>query len=131
MTLHTSGPWIAWDDGRTSGSSTRTANLLPCWKLSIMATWPTRRKLRADQRLAAAAPDMLAALAAMRRAYGRLHDFLSDAIEGGRLSARAFRTITTPSCRSFPGHAPPLTRRPRSPSPRRRTGHEPPASQGH
>lgn len=36
-----------------------------------------------------AAPDMLAALKAalrqMRAAYGRLHDFLSDTIEGGRL----------------------------------------------
>lgn len=33
-----------------------------------------------------AGPDMLVALRTMRAAYGRLHDFLSDAIEGGRLT---------------------------------------------
>lgn len=31
-----------------------------------------------------AGPDLLTALRDMRAAYGRLHDFLSDAIEGGR-----------------------------------------------
>lgn len=33
-----------------------------------------------------AAPDVLTTLRDMRAAYGRLHDFLADAIEGGRLN---------------------------------------------
>lgn len=40
----------------------------------------------ANALLFAAAPDTLAALEQMQEAYGRLHDFISDAIEEGRLT---------------------------------------------
>lgn len=45
----------------------------------------TIKEAQANARLIAAAPDLLEAVSAMREAYGRLHDFLSEAIEGGRL----------------------------------------------
>jgi len=61
-TKHTPGPWAAWDDGATIGIETDEGEPLAVAEVLDYGDSAAPGQLAADQRLIAAAPDMLVAL---------------------------------------------------------------------
>ena len=83
---HTPGPWNVAEDQHNDyqhAVAARNGLHVGC----AYHTDPCRmtREEKANAHLIAAAPELLEALEAMRKAYGALHDGLSDMVEGGRL----------------------------------------------
>lgn len=87
LASHTPGPFTAWADGRTIGIEGPEGFPIAIAEVVDHGDMADEAQLLADQSLFAAAPDMLAALKHMRSAYGKLHDIISDCVEGGRLTA--------------------------------------------
>ena len=59
---HTPGPWVVWDDGVTIGIETDDGNPIAVAEVIDNGDLCDLGQLAADQRLIAAAPDMLVAL---------------------------------------------------------------------
>jgi hypothetical protein len=81
MNAPTPGPWIVWKLAPDSDPQERVIITTADGEEEICGIVHRAE----DARLIAAAPELLASLRAMQAAYGKLHDMLSDAIEGGRL----------------------------------------------
>jgi hypothetical protein len=83
-TQHTPGPWRK--QSGVTYISVIDGNNRPILHNASPEVGVSREEHEANASLIAAAPDLLEALEAMRQKYGKLHDFLSDCIENGRLT---------------------------------------------
>ncbi len=86
---HTPGPWVATKniDGETIVAGTR--NKKSCciaYGLYDENNEPTLGEIAANAALIAAAPDLLEACNLARKEWGKVHDIVSDLIEGGVLT---------------------------------------------
>ena len=96
MATHTPGPWKWRQYKARAGQPSQVVLLcLPENHANNPVILEAREDLSSlpgvtsspDYRLIERAPDLLETLSAYRKAYGKLHDILSDCIEGGRLTA--------------------------------------------
>lgn len=65
MAKHTPGPWIAWDDGRTVGIESADGEPIAILEIVDHGDMADPAQIAADQMIAAAAPDLLAACEAV------------------------------------------------------------------